>query len=97
MILVKVFFNTDHEGNWINSNIVELDDMPQCWYGPFDDISEAISFMENDYPEDDTDVLDIIADDFEVPADAVINDPVEFRKQFEEEDVRDDSQELHGP
>ena len=84
MIIVKVYFNTDANHELVPAD-VPFEDLPQCWFGPFDDLTDAISFMENDYPEDDTDVYDMIADDFDVPDEAVLNDPVEFRKQFEQD------------
>lgn len=90
MIIVKAFFNTDTEGRRVDTESLALDDLPQCWYGPFDDISEAVSFMENDYPDGDTDLYEMIANDFEVPEGTFLNDPMEWRKQFEEDDIRDE-------
>lgn len=94
-ILVKIYWNTEADGTPVPDD-VDLEDGPLSYYGPFDDITSAISWMENDYPDDDTDVYEIVADDFDIPADAdFINSPDSIFGDHPDEDIRDDSQELH--
>ena len=95
-ILVRIFYNTDAEGVWIDADSLAEEDLPTTYHGPFDTIHDAISWMENDYPDGDTDVYDMVADDFDIPADAdYINDPANIY-EGRDEDIRTDSQEIHG-
>lgn len=98
---VKIYWNTDADGHWVD--VRSLDDQPFSIYGPFDSITDAVSWMENDYPDDDTDVYSMVADDFDIPAHWVISDPRMFQDglntdpEHPDEDIRPESQELHGP
>lgn len=98
MILVKIYWNTDEHGEEVDHS-VPLEDMPMSYYGPFDDISQAISWMENDYPDGDTDVHDMVADDFKISKQVVphINSPSSIHGDIPDEDIRPDSQEIHAP
>lgn len=99
MILVKAYFNTDEHGAYVFDGVDDIEDLPICYYGPFDSISRAISWMENDYPDGDEDLHDMIADDFSFPEGQVpfINTPDSIFGDLPEEDIRPESQEIHGP
>lgn len=98
MILVKIYWNTHPDGSHVNYEEVDWDSVhaPVSFYGPFDSITDAVSWMENDYPEGDTDVHDMVADDFDLPRGWVINSPDSVHGDIPDEDIRDDSQEIHG-
>lgn len=96
MILVKIYWNTYPDGTWVNIEEVDWDSKssPVSYYGPFDSITDAISWMENDYPDDDTDVHDMVADDFDLPKDWYINTPESIRGDHPDEDIRDDVEDV---
>ena len=96
MICVKIYWNTDENGEVVPDD-VDLEDGPISYYGPFDDISQAISWMENDYPDEDSDVYEMIADDFDLGRDVYINKPDSIFGDIPDEDIRHESQEIHGP
>lgn len=102
MIAVKIYFNTDENNFWVDEN-TKLENWPMCVYGPFDDIQAAIDWMENDYPDGDTDVHDMIADDFDIPEGWHVNSPDAFKDGSAADpvnpdvDIRTESQEIHVP
>lgn len=96
MICVKIYWATEADGTPVPDS-VPLEDGPLSYFGPFEDIAAAISWMENDYPDSDTDVYGMVADDFRLEEDVHINDPQSIFGDHPDEDIRDDSQELHGP
>lgn len=87
MILVKIYYNTDENNRKVPEN-VSLEDLPICYFGPFDDITHAISWMENDYPDDDPDVYEMVADHFDLSDDVAINAPDSIFGDQLDEDVR---------
>lgn len=105
MIAVKIYWNTHSDGPEVNLEAVDWNtiDSPVSLYGPFESITQAISWMENDYPDGDTDVHDMVADDFDVPKHWFVNDPARFRDgsfvdpEHPDEDIRTESQEIHVP
>lgn len=99
MIAVKIYWNTHPDGEPVNYEGVDWDaiEAPVSIYGPFETIEQAISWMENDYPQDDTDVHDMVADDFDIPQDWYVNAPASIFGDIPDEDIRDDSQEIHAP
>lgn len=94
MILVKVFYNTEADNTPVPED-VPMDELPVSFFGPFDSMVEAVSWLENDYP-DDEDVYDIIADDFDlevefgVGEEPVINDPKSLFGDIPDEHLVDD-------
>lgn len=98
MIAVKIYWNTDSRGEFITET-VELGDMPCSYYGPFDSIVDAISWMENDYPDGDTEVHDMVADDFDLPESVLhnVNAPDSIFGDIPDTDIREESREIHGP
>lgn len=82
MIVARIWWNTDAEGNWVEQGDLEPDgfDTPQTIYGPFESITKAVDWMTHDYPDDDMDVYDLIAEDFDVPPDWYVTDPSFIRK-----------------
>lgn len=88
MILVKTYYNTDAEGNLVPEHI-PLEEMPITYHGPFDSMSDAVSWMENDWPDNDTDVHEQIADDFDLPNGTPINAPGSIHGDIPDEDIRD--------
>lgn len=95
IIAVKTYYNTEADGSIVPDD-VPLEEMPITYHGPFDSMTEAISWMENDYPDGDTDVYEQIADEFDIPMEW-LNDPASIYGDIPDEDIRDDSQELHAP
>lgn len=55
-----VEFNSEADGSPVPE---DAEKYPVCLFGPFEDQEAAVSWMENDYPDDDTDVHDIWADE----------------------------------
>jgi hypothetical protein len=53
-----VEFNTEADGTRVSETARTL---PRCVYGPFADEAAAVRWMEEDYPDDDTDVHDMWA------------------------------------
>lgn len=92
---VKTYYNTEADGRPVPED-TPLEEMPITFHGPFDSITAAISWMENDYPEGDTDVFDQVADDFDVPAEW-LNDPQSIYGDIPDEDIRDDGDEPPMP
>lgn len=93
MILVKTYYNTEADGRRVPED-VPMEEMPITYHGPFDSISDAVDWMENEYPDDDTDVYEQIADDFDIPEDAdYINDPDSIRGDIPDEDIREITEE----
>lgn len=90
MILVKIYWNDDEKGEFTAETT--NGEVPCSYYGPFRDIVTAISWMENDYPQDDPDVLDWIADEFEIPYHLLerINTPDSIHGDIPDEDIRTD-------
>lgn len=95
MILVKAYFNTEADGTLVPEDL-DLEDGPLCYYGPFPSLDEAISWMENDWPDDFTDTRDVVAGEFQLERDVWINPPSTITGDIPDEDIRDDSQELHA-
>lgn len=60
MIVVTVYYNTDADGRPVPEN-VSLEDGPQCIFGPFDSMEEAVEWMNYGYPDGDTEVEEILA------------------------------------
>lgn len=73
VIAVKTLFNTDWDGTPVPDDVAE-DDLPTTYHGPFDTIEEAIFWLEEIYPDGDTDVYDQDAGEFEVEP-QWLNDP----------------------
>lgn len=96
MICVKIYFNTDAENKWVYTEDTEIEDLPICFFGPFESLDRAISWMENDYPDGDTDVYDMVADEFDIPKEW-LNDPATVNGDIPDEDIRPESQEIQGP
>lgn len=88
-ICVKTYYNTEADGKPVPDD-VGMEDMPITYHGPFDTITDAISWMENDYPDGDTDVFEQVADDFDLPRGTFINDPKSIFGDIPDEDIRDD-------
>lgn len=106
MIAVKVYWNTYPDGTAVNTEAVDWNtiDAPVSVYGPFESITDAVSWMDNDYPDNDTDTHDLIADLFDIPEHWDVNSPDLFRDgssvdpEHPDVDIRtDDSQEIHVP
>lgn len=95
MIAVKTYYNTQANGERVPEDC-PLEDMPITYHGPFDSMTAAVSWMENDYPDDDTDLYEQIADDFDIPR-AWLNSPASIHGDIPDEDIRPDSQEIHAP
>lgn len=89
-ILVKAYFNTDSNGVWVYDDVDDIEDLPICYFGPFDSISDAVSWMENDYPDDDEDLYEMVADDFDFGSEVYVNDPSSIFGDIPDEDIRDD-------
>ena len=89
MIAVKIYWNIDIGGKKVDVEAVDWNtiDAPVSIYGPFETMSDAISWMENDYPEGDTEVYDMIADDFEIPRGWTVNHPDSIRPDIPDEDI----------
>jgi hypothetical protein len=87
MIAVKIYWNTHPSGAAVNFETVDWDDIeaPMSIYGPFETIEDAVEWM-NDYPDGDDDLHDMTADDYDIPADWYVNDPVEFTNQNKDDD-----------
>lgn len=75
MILVKAYFSTDENGKYVLDDYDDIEDLPICYYGPFDTMEEAVNWMEDEYPDDDEDLYEIVADDFDLEEDVYINAP----------------------
>lgn len=73
-ICVKTYYNTDENNDPVPED-VELEDMPITYHGPFETMLDAIVWMREIYPDDDTDVYEQIADDFDLPDGTYINGP----------------------
>lgn len=78
MILVKTYFNTEADGSPIHDS-VPLKDLPVTYHGPFDTIPDAEMFMNNVWPDDDTEVYEQIADEFKRIPMSWVNDPSVLR------------------
>lgn len=78
MILVKAYWNTEADGTPVAED-VDLEDGPISYFGPFDTLEAATSWMNDDYPDGDTDVHDMIADEFDLPEGTFINAPDSIR------------------
>lgn len=78
MIVVRAWWNTDHNGKWVDAESLEPDDpeTPQSIYGPFSTMDDAVDWMTHGYPDDDTDVWEMDAyPAFEIPEGWCINHP----------------------
>lgn len=97
MILVKIYWNTEADGTPVAEH-TDLEDGPISYVGPFDSIVDAVYWMENTYPDDDTDVYEMVADEFEfgVHEPVHVNTPYSLFSDIPDEDIRDDSREIHG-
>lgn len=90
MILVKAFWNTDADGRRVDRSRLADEEGPVSYYGPFNDISDAVAWMDDDYPSDDTDLYEMIADDFELDDSIPVNAPDSIFGDIPDEDIRDD-------
>ena len=98
MILVKTYYDKDPDGISIPMNVA-LEKLPISYHGPFDTISDAVDWMENDWPEGD-EFYSQIADDFDLPEGTAINAPSSVHGDIPDEDMREiTEEELHdlGP
>lgn len=97
MILVKIYWNTEADGSPVPEDI-DIEDGPLSYYGPFSSVTEAEYWMEDEYPDGDTDVRDMVAGDFHLHEDVYINPPNVIHGGIPDEDIRfDDPREIHGP
>lgn len=87
-ILVKTYYSTDENGKPVPSD-VPLEEMPITYHGPFDSISDAIGWMENEWPDGDTDVYDQAAGDYRLPRGTPINSPESIRGDIPDDDIRE--------
>lgn len=94
MFAVKTYYNTEADGTPVEENR-PLEDRPITYHGPFDSITDAISWMENDYPDGDTDVTEQIADDFDIPVEW-LNSPESIHGDIPDEDIRTDGDTPNG-
>lgn len=91
MIAVCIIWSTDADGEPIDIVGIDFDDLPRSYYGPFNSMSAAISWMDNDYPDGVSGVYDMQADVYDIPLD-YLNDP----ESVICEDVGPESREIHG-
>lgn len=87
MYLVKTYYNTEADGTPVEEDRA-LEERPITYHGPFDDITQAISFIENDWPDGDTDITEQIADDFDLPEGTYINTPESIHGDVPDVDIR---------
>lgn len=86
---VKTIYNTEADGSPVPDDVPE-DEMPCTYHGPFDSLTEAISWMENDYPDGDTDVYEQYADDYpDKVFNGYLNDPRSIFGDIPDDDIRD--------
>lgn len=90
MILVRALWNTEADGTPVPDDITD-ENRPTSYYGPFDTIDDAVSWMENDYPDGDTDLYEMEADDYEIPVEQVqyVNAPNSVLGDIPDEDTRE--------
>lgn len=90
MILVKAYWNTEADGTPVPENTPD-EDRPISYYGPFDSIEDAESWMNYDYPDGDTDLYEMEADDYAIPANEVqyVNSPDSIQGDIPDEDIRE--------
>lgn len=89
MFAVKTYYNTEADGAPVEEDRA-LEDRPITFHGPFDSIVDAISWMENVYPDGDTDVFEQVADDFAEDDIDFINSPESIHGDIPDEDIRTD-------
>lgn len=70
---VKTLFNTDENNVPVPDDMAE-DDLPTTYHGPFESIEAAENWMNNVYPDGDTDVYDQFCGEYEVE-ESWLNDP----------------------
>jgi len=88
MYLVKTYYNTEADGSPVPED-VPMEEMPITYHGPFDSMTDAVSWMENEWPDGDTDVYEQIADDFDLPDGTPINDPASIWGDIPDGDLPD--------
>lgn len=88
MFAVKTYYNTEADGSLVEESRA-LEDRPITYHGPFDSMTQAISWMDNDWPDGDTDVVEQVADDFDIPSEW-LNDPASIFGDIPDEDIRTD-------
>lgn len=88
MICVKIYWNTDADGIDVPDD-VDLEDGPISYYGPFTSMSRAVSWMNNDFPEDDEDVHEMVAGEFDLEKGVYINTPESIFGDVPDVDIRD--------
>lgn len=97
MIGVRVYWNTDGDGNPVDVETMdwESEHAPVTYYGEFDSVEEAEVWMNSNPTLDDTDVYEAEAGDFQIPPGCFVAEPEEIE---EEEDIRpEDPREIQGP
>lgn len=91
---VETIYNTEADGSPVPEDVPE-DEMPRTFHGPFDTLEEAISWMENDYPDGDTDVYEQYANDYpDEVFNGYLNDPKSIFGDIPDDDIRDDVAEV---
>lgn len=73
MIAVKTIYNTEADGSEVPDDVVE-EDMPCTYHGPFKNMDEAVHFMNEVWPDNDTDIYEQYADEYDIPEEW-LNDP----------------------
>lgn len=83
VIAVKTIYLTDENNNPVPEG-VPADEMPTVYHGPFDSFEEAELWMRDIYPDDDQDVYDQFAAEFDINP-SWLNDPTSI-----DQDIRPD-------
>lgn len=71
---VTITWNTHPDGTWVEETTTE-EDWPRCHYGPFVDQGAATHWMEDVYPDGDTDVEDMWAHEADPATLGYVNPP----------------------
>jgi hypothetical protein len=69
VIAVRTTYWTHADGSPVDPDTTSEEDWPTTYHGPFDTMAAALDWMDNVYPDGDTDVEDQDADDYDIPTD----------------------------
>lgn len=87
MFAVKTYYNTEADGSLVEETRA-MEDRPITYHGPFDSMTQAISWMDNVWPDGDTDVVEQVADDFPEEEIEHLNSPESIFGDIPDEDIR---------
>lgn len=91
MIVVRVYWNVDADGNPIDAEMMDwsAEHAPVSYYGPFKTERLAVAWMEGDYQQNESEIYDMAVVEVDKRDRPILNRPESIYGYVPDRDIRD--------